>query len=682
MSKNEGPARDGPWDARRAFHDATKVVYKHLCSLVDTISNAPSMRSAFLELDAIIANHSAPERGDSHLTVALKQGVGRLRDSLATADEIKRTHHEAARAFWLGRNVDRNWGGVGTASHHDVALGAASALVERNRPSDTIRDHVFKFASDQEERQRLAGDLDHEFELTQMLPPLRPVATAGAGTAERFYEVALATADASQSIAQMLFGFPTAAVEVTRQLPDALIGPVHEQEAASMNASLARVRYHDAASRDTWSREAFDQLAQALRDSADAREQLKLQFIKQYKADWDAAEVRLQRASESLEQTRVARREAEQAITTEWLRQRRHQLRSTLSEFRALLGQFRPRVAGLPGVKTVKLGPFGEVASACAALEKFAVAAVQEVASPGDFEGLDPEQLRVAVEEEIGVLVRSAQGEERRLRAMDAISTKTTTVTSRKPLEVLYALHDLLVDASSKDERAGADAHALIFGNGNLYADLASIAKRKDEYVQAFGGSTQPTIKWAPCNGHHALAWWCEMLANLTKVRSETIPRVRADLDDARKRGDQARVLECEGSVRKAEVYFATAIDEALGPLLKDYDWIHQSLRREVEPQSHGGPAGERGQDASRDWVPAALCIGKLPDLKDHTAVRRFCRKHGIETRKQGGRRRSVHWPSFQKALKLIEKKDEEFGDIADRVRTERERKEQKGSGQ
>lgn len=295
-------------------------------------------------------------------------------------------------------------------------------------------------------------------------------------------------------------------------------------------------------------------------------------------------------------------------------------------------------------------------------------------------------RLEKQVELEMGLLreleAGSSLGDGVAAPKVDAVPTQMTSVPARKPLHVLYALHDLLVDASSKDERAGADAHALIFGDGNLYADLVSISKRKDEYAQAFGGSTQPTIKWAPCNGHHALAWWCEMLANLTKVRSETIPRVRADLVEARKRGDQVRVLECEGSVRKAEVYFATAIDEALGPILKDYDWIHQSLRREVEPQSHGGPVGERGQDASRDWVPAALCIGKLPDLKDHTAVRRFCRKHGIETRKQGGRRRSVHWPSFQKALKLIEKKDEEFGDIADRVRTERERKEQKGSGQ
>ncbi len=206
----------------------------------------------------------------------------------------------------------------------------------------------------------------------------------------------------------------------------------------------------------------------------------------------------------------------------------------------------------------------------------------------------------------------------------------------REPLDVLFALQDLVVDASRKDERAGADAQELLFGDGNLHADLAAIAAQKDAYARRFGGSPQAAIKWAPRNGHHALAWWCESIANLTKVRSTTIPRLRTELADAKIRGDRAAVVLLEGRVRDAEIHFATSIADALAPLLKDYDWIRESLQSELTrppapllPASVPAPPtlGNGGPSKTFDAVCAAILDAKkaaaleLGDQVEQTAV-------------------------------------------------------------
>ncbi len=190
----------------------------------------------------------------------------------------------------------------------------------------------------------------------------------------------------------------------------------------------------------------------------------------------------------------------------------------------------------------------------------------------------------------------------------------------REPIDVLFALQDLVVDASRKDERAGADAHELLFGGGNLHADLVAIARKKDEYARTFGGTPQALIKWAPCNGHHALGWWCESIANLTKVRSTTIPRVREELAQAKIRGDRAAVVLLEGRVRDAETDFATHLDTALAPLARDYDWIRESLRSELTRPANPlipGPVaspptlGNGGPAKTFDAVCAAILEAK-----------------------------------------------------------------------
>ncbi|MCC7065377.1 MAG: hypothetical protein IT456_21395, partial [Planctomycetes bacterium] len=80
-------------------------------------------------------------------------------------------------------------------------------------------------------------------------------------------------------------------------------------------------------------------------------------------------------------------------------------------------------------------------------------------------------------------------------------------------------------------------------------------------------------------------------------------------------------------------------------------------------------------------WVPVSACISKeVPQLKDHTAVRRFCKDHRIPTRTPRKQRREVHWDSFQKVKKQLEGCIEKLEATADTLKSLREHEQRTGS--
>ena len=100
--------------------------------------------------------------------------------------------------------------------------------------------------------------------------------------------------------------------------------------------------------------------------------------------------------------------------------------------------------------------------------------------------------------------------------------------------------------------------------------------------------------------------------------------------------------------------------------------------RRPDAVMSEGGlPAGpeterpnsESASDLPGSWIPATLCINKVPGAKDVTAVRRYCEKHDIPTRKPSKQRLEVHLESLKSIVKHIEKAAErQFDEVAERL--------------
>ncbi len=82
--------------------------------------------------------------------------------------------------------------------------------------------------------------------------------------------------------------------------------------------------------------------------------------------------------------------------------------------------------------------------------------------------------------------------------------------------------------------------------------------------------------------------------------------------------------------------------------------------RNASDAESANVPVDECINNLPGSWVPSTACIDKsVPELPDHTRVRRYCKKHGIPTRQKGKQRLEVHWESFQTVRKEIEKSAE-----------------------
>lgn len=170
MSKGglQGEGSDeSPRNPRTAFHRAVEIVLEDLAALVAALASE-SAGSALLLLKEVLASPASFERRD--LWYAVKQAVGRLRSSLSTAHEIRKAHRGLGRIFCRGIDIDRAWAGIAPSSHHDVVTGAASALLEQPKPSDTIAQQVLDSCGDREAWEQLKTNLRHEYRLVMSLP--------------------------------------------------------------------------------------------------------------------------------------------------------------------------------------------------------------------------------------------------------------------------------------------------------------------------------------------------------------------------------------------------------------------------------------------------------------------------------------------------------------------------------
>lgn len=99
----------------------------------------------------------------------------------------------------------------------------------------------------------------------------------------------------------------------------------------------------------------------------------------------------------------------------------------------------------------------------------------------------------------------------------------------------------------------------------------------------------------------------------------------------------------------------------------------------EAPDRADSSSESDTGEAAHADpthWVPVSFCIQESnPLLRDHKAVSRFCEKYGVPMRRRGQNRRDVNLDAFREVLRKIEEQVDDLSTFADRVLTERRRK-------
>jgi hypothetical protein len=130
-----------------------------------------------------------------------------------------------------------------------------------------------------------------------------------------------------------------------------------------------------------------------------------------------------------------------------------------------------------------------------------------------------------------------------------------------------------------------------------------------------------------------------------------------------------ASARQTSGEVHRKGQGEHVATTEPAGPVL--FAAEHQHPRE--APGNSKAPSGSDpstvvgpgpGGDLSGSWVPVSVCIDEdTPGLEDHTRVRRFCKTHGIPTRRPRKQRLEIHLDSFQRVLKEIKKSAEKHFD-------------------
>ena len=144
-----------------------------------------------------------------------------------------------------------------------------------------------------------------------------------------------------------------------------------------------------------------------------------------------------------------------------------------------------------------------------------------------------------------------------------------------------------------------------------------------------------------------------EQLAQMRAFNPDNVPRWIADLknesldaDDLMRQEQQALEIQPEARAMAApsdgppqtEVPAAKAVPTDGGPPSPPAE----------EPQPSGS------------WMPASDCIDKeVPELRDHTPVRRYCEKHKIPTQRRGKRGLDVDRVAFERVRKEIAKSAE-----------------------
>jgi hypothetical protein len=168
MSKPEG-APHAPWDAHKAFHDATMVVYGDLGTLISALRKA-APGTALKYLDWVLERHAAIDPGVDDVAVDIAKGVRLLRVSMATVEDIRKAHPGVGGTFWRRGGIDNSFGGVHGGSAHDVVTGVADALLEIARGSGAMKETILRTGTSSREWTDLREALEHEFRLTSILP--------------------------------------------------------------------------------------------------------------------------------------------------------------------------------------------------------------------------------------------------------------------------------------------------------------------------------------------------------------------------------------------------------------------------------------------------------------------------------------------------------------------------------
>ncbi|MEO6594320.1 MAG: hypothetical protein ABIP94_06170 [Planctomycetota bacterium] len=192
------------------------------------------------------------------------------------------------------------------------------------------------------------------------------------------------------------------------------------------------------------------------------------------------------------------------------------------------------------------------------------------------------------------------------------------SVAQRTPLEVLYAIQDLCLDASHKSAEAGAEVHDRLFGKEQLFTDIRALSARRPEF-ERMPVSPLPTKLhfFAARSGHEAIAKWCERVAGIARARVADTVRYRIELGHARSLNDEPLVIKLEHKLDHALVHLATVISSVLGDLDADFAWIECALRGEdrrttsVESRGTGSvnprPAGDTARARVDESVERAF---------------------------------------------------------------------------
>ncbi len=110
-------------------------------------------------------------------------------------------------------------------------------------------------------------------------------------------------------------------------------------------------------------------------------------------------------------------------------------LRATFPKFRRMFAARRSDIAAVADTKDIKLGRLSaDYGSGCEALQIFGIAVLQE-RMPSEFDGVDPDQIRIAVEREIGRVAAPRQPTSKPPEVVPqvAMPATTTDASSDKP---------------------------------------------------------------------------------------------------------------------------------------------------------------------------------------------------------------------------------------------------------
>lgn len=167
------------------------------------------------------------------------------------------------------------------------------------------------------------------------------------------------------------------------------------------------------------------------------------------------------------------------------------------------------------------------------------------------------------------------------------------SVPPRDPLQIVYALQDLQMDALHKNGAAGKEVYDRLFGEEQLYADIQALADRRPEYDGKPTSQVPHQLQVsAVCSGHEAISRWCERVAGVARTRvSEPLRRGR-DVLHARASGSHDLIAHREQSLDDAFVHFGAEIAKSLDGYEKDYGWVERSVRVEQIPSESLGPPG------------------------------------------------------------------------------------------